>query len=51
MNADIEQIQDDNPDNKVIGEIYDYDAYKSGSAVRIGTTMLGKNNKVKFVKI
>ena len=44
-------IKSDNPDNKTLGEIYDYDAYKAGSAVRIGNTILGKKNKVKFIKI
>ena len=44
-------IKPDSPENKTIGEIYDYDAYKSGRTIRIGTTVLGKNNKIKFVKI
>ena len=44
-------IKSDDPDNKNIGEIYDYDAYKSGRAIRIGSTVLGKKNKIKFVKI
>jgi uncharacterized protein (DUF1330 family) len=44
-------IKLDNPDIKNIGEIYDYDAYKSGEAIRIGSTISGKNNKIKFVKV
>ena len=44
-------IKPDNPDNKTIGEIYDYDAYKAGRAIQIGNTILGKKNKVKFIKI
>ena len=44
-------IKLDNPDIKNIGEIYDYDSYKSGEAIRIGSTISGKNNKIKFVKV
>ena len=44
-------IKPDNPDINTIGEIYDYDSYKAGIAIRIGTTISGKNNKIKFVKI
>ena len=44
-------IKPDNPDNKTLGEIYDYDAYKAGRAIQIGNTILGKGNKVKFKQI
>ena len=42
-------VKADSPDNPNVGDIYDYDAYKSKTAIKIGKTILTNKGKIKFI--